>query len=540
MSEQNSISHQSILSISIDCGNNNLTDSTLFQEIPTESLQSYIHRFKSRNESLSWTRLMEWFVEAAIGAELFRNEHPSAPPLSFENIRIDSSSTILIAFPSSQDEPSISGSLSSDISTLCKFFLHIHRTLLHQNRLILPLDLKQRDVVFSRIMVALIEHFVASGDLILQNSSPTDHSQSFANFYQFLEENIGESSAVFLPHILALFFTRFVIHPNSRYLILTDHSFLRGDDVQCSEQLLDAVKKIKDTHSHETVQIAFFDSTEWMTMMEAIEKDATLGNDLSFLQSRCLRPTLLSLQTKHQLIVNPPQIEENCAPDSPPFCMPDDLSLRSQAISAFTHLTLNRRSSFDHQTSSTDRSSFSSTISTQTALPSDQSSSDSQLLASEQMSSHPDSIVRHSKQILSAIHLHLTRPCHSSFPWDNRPSYTSDTELDASVQPTPQSIDESETFDISLFDETDDVKIVASLRRCCAVVDATQSTKCIVDIDTFRAFLISGLNSSNLAIQDECHTLFITTGKFLSTVADPHDQTFETDLIDLSFFDLRK
>ncbi|KAK2939822.1 hypothetical protein BLNAU_25268 [Blattamonas nauphoetae] len=126
---------------------------------------------------------MEWFVEAVIGIELFRKKHPSAPPLTFENIRIDSSSTIVIALPYSSDQPSTTGSLSSDISTFCKFFLHIHRTLEQQKRLILPLDPEQNDMVFSRIMVALVEHFVASGDLVLPNSSPTDHSQCFAEFY---------------------------------------------------------------------------------------------------------------------------------------------------------------------------------------------------------------------------------------------------------------------------------------------------------------------------------------------------------------------
>ncbi|KAK2955393.1 hypothetical protein BLNAU_9621 [Blattamonas nauphoetae] len=109
---------------------------------------------------------MEWFVEAVMGAELIRNEHPSAPPLTFENIRIDSSSTIVIAFPSSPSQPSISGSLSSDISSLCEFFLHIHRTLEQQNRLTIPLDSTQEDVVFARFMIALVDHFVASGDLI--------------------------------------------------------------------------------------------------------------------------------------------------------------------------------------------------------------------------------------------------------------------------------------------------------------------------------------------------------------------------------------
>ncbi|KAK2955429.1 hypothetical protein BLNAU_9657 [Blattamonas nauphoetae] len=322
--------------------------------------------------TLHSARLMEWFVEAVIGTELLRNEHPSAPPLTFENIRIDSSSTIVITFPSSPDEPSISGSLSSDISSLCSFFLHIHRTFEQHNRLILPLDPAQSNIVFARIMVALVEQFVASGDLILPNSSPTDHSQYFADYCRDLDRTADLSSDPFRLHNLTASFTRLVLHTDDQNsIVLPSHSFLCGDAVEHSEQLLDAVKKIKETLSMEKVWNAFSDWLEWWTMMETIEKDPKLGTDLSFLQSSCFRATLLSLQTKHQLIANPPQIEENNESDSPPFWMPDDLSLRSQAISAFTNLTFNLHSTLSHQTSSTRSSSHASTISTQTSFPSD-------------------------------------------------------------------------------------------------------------------------------------------------------------------------
>ncbi|KAK2955381.1 hypothetical protein BLNAU_9609 [Blattamonas nauphoetae] len=501
MSEQTSLIPHSIISIFTDSSEGDIANLALSEEIQTQSLASHIHRFESSDESLSWTRLMEWFVEAVIGAELFQNEHPSAPPLTFENIRIDSSSTIVIAFPSSPDEPSISGSLSSDISTLCKFFLHIHRTLEITNRFILPFDYTQQDIVFARFMVALVEECVSSNKLILPNSSPHDHFQSFVEFYQQLCETDGFYTNSFLPHTLAASFTRFVLQPDRRSsFILPDHSFLRsGDAVEYSNELLDAVKKIKVTHSLEGVRNVYFDWTEWVTMMETIEKDATLGSDLSFLQSRYLRATLLSLQTKNQHIVNPSPIEENSESDSLPFLITGDHSNFS-----------------------------SSAISTEITLPSEQSSSESQELASEQSVFHSNSIGRHSRQILSTIHDILTRPHHNSFPWDNRPSHTSDTELDALLQLPPSKVDQNEKFDISLFDEADDAKIVASLRRCRAVVESTQSTKCIVDIDTFREFLIAGLSSTNLIVQKECYYLFFAIGEHLTTVDDPRDIQFQS------------
>ncbi|KAK2954212.1 hypothetical protein BLNAU_10867 [Blattamonas nauphoetae] len=501
MSERTSLSHPSVVSPSTDCDNSDVTDNALSQEIRTQSLASLVKRFESSDESLSWTILMEWFVEAVIGAELFRNEHPSAPPLTSENIRIDSSSTIVIAFPCSPDEPSLYGSLSSDISTLCKFFLHIHRTLEQLNRLILPLDNKQLDIVFSRIMVALVEHFVASGNLILPNSSPTDLSPDFAEHFLVNYEKDLPFSNPFLVHKLSASFTH--------------QSFLRGNDVEYSEDLLDAVKKIKETHSLETVQNAFFDWTEWVKMMEVVKQRVFSLSDLSFLQSRCLRATLLSLQTKHQLRANPLRIEETNETES----SSNEIST-STRLSSVIDVTWNLMN--------VSSSGLSSAISTQTSLPSEQSSSDSQLLTSDQLVFHADSIAHHSRQILSAIHGLLTRPSPTSFPWDIRPSDISESFLDAHFQPTPQFVNRNEKFEISLFDEADDRKVVASLRRCHAVLEATQSTECIVELHAFQTFLISGLRSSNNAIQSECHNLINTIGDLLRTVDDPRDSQFQS------------
>ncbi|KAK2953804.1 hypothetical protein BLNAU_11207 [Blattamonas nauphoetae] len=69
------------------------------------------------------SRLIEYFAEAVIGIDIIRKKRISEPPLTLENIRIDTSSTILI------DKSPIAGSLSSDIFTLCRFFLHTHPTL---------------------------------------------------------------------------------------------------------------------------------------------------------------------------------------------------------------------------------------------------------------------------------------------------------------------------------------------------------------------------------------------------------------------------
>ncbi|KAK2954230.1 hypothetical protein BLNAU_10885 [Blattamonas nauphoetae] len=419
---------------------------------------------------------MEWFVETVIGTELFRNEHPSAPPLTFENIQIDSSSTIVI------DRPSISGSLSSDISTLCEFFLDIHRTIQQHNRLLLPLNPEHEHILFSHIMIALIDHFVASGDLILPNSSPSDLSFSFMLIY----------------------------------FVLPDHSFLNGNDVEYSEELRDAVKKIKETYSMETVKNAHYDWKEWVTMIETIGKDASLGSDLSFLQSRCLRATLLSLQTKHQLRANPLNIEETNEIESSSNEMRTDITRLPFA----PDVSLNWMDVGSSQ--------LSTSVSTQISLPSHQSSSETLSFTSDQLVHHSASIAHHSRQILSAIHLHLTRPSPSSFPWDIRPSDLTFSEEDPFERVVTQFFGLNDKFDISLFDETDDAKVVASLRRCRTVLETTHSTECIVDVHTFRTFLVSGLNSSNSDIVFECAFLFQSIGRLLPIADDPRDSKFQS------------
>ncbi|KAK2953806.1 hypothetical protein BLNAU_11209 [Blattamonas nauphoetae] len=167
-----------------------------------------------------------------------------------------------------------------------------------------------------------------------------------------------------------------------------------------------------------------------------------------------------------------------------------------------------------------------SSISTQLSHLFTQSSSHSQNIASDQFVFLASSIVGHTRQILSSIHLILTRPPPPAVSWLSHPFHPSDSELDTLFVPPPQSVDENETFTVSLFDETDDVKLITSLNRCLAVVTATKSAKCIDDIDAFRTRLVSGLHSSNLAVQSHCHRLFFQFGDILRIVDDPHDDRF--------------
>ncbi|KAK2953866.1 hypothetical protein BLNAU_11126 [Blattamonas nauphoetae] len=516
MSERTYLSPPSIISSPVDYGDNDIVNTVLSEEIPTESLAPHLRQFETNEKGLSWTRLMEWFVEAVIGADIFRRERPSAPPLTFENIRIDASSTIIIAFPSSPQQPSKAGSLSSDISTLCQFFLHIHRTLKQHNRLILPLDYKQEDIVFARIMVALVEHFVASGDLILPHSSPTDLFQYFVNCFVCIDKTRTPSAnPFFIKNIAAVFAFVILLPKNRQHCRPTVHSFLLGDHVELSEQLLDAVKKVKETHSMEKVQNSYFDWKEWVTMMETIEQDVTRENNLSILQSRCLRATLLSLQTKHQLRANTTSIYET----SRTVFSSDDSPTRTPRLPFYPDESIN----------ATDVSSslLYSFISTQISLPSSQWSSNSRTVASEQACFHTDSIVCHSQQVLLTLHTILTRPHPTSFSWNNRPSFTPESVLDAYVNQFPDFFDLNEIFDISLFDDTDDRKVVASLNRCHAVLNATQSTKCIADVDNFQLLLLSGLRSSNHAVQIKCFNLFFEIGTVLQIAHDPREQRFE-------------
>ncbi|KAK2951248.1 hypothetical protein BLNAU_13864 [Blattamonas nauphoetae] len=523
MNEQTSISLSTSFSGSIECGESAVDHIALSSEIQNESLASFVQNLTLRKGDLSWARLIEWFVEAAIGVELFRKHDPSAPPLSFENIQIDGSSTILID-PSSteQEPPSISGSLASDLSTISSFFLDIHRTLNQSKRLILPLD-DHVGVVCSRIMVALLEHFIASGDIILPDSSPHDYFPYFLEFYNDCIEH-HPRTLFHLTNSLARLFCVFVdSHSKRRDFVLTPHSFLLGAQAETSEKLLEVVDKVKETHSLEVVRNLHFDWKEWVTMMEMVEQGVTALTDLSFLQSRCFRPTLEALQVKHQHIIKPPQNEESSRAES------SSEDLHSEQFPMPFRFKGSQHSL--------------STISTETQLPSQHSSSssdsqhsssssDTQILSSpqpHQRNQHPlrkaSSI--HSHAILTVIHSLLSKPPIDSFPWILRTGLIPEKELEiaATFSRGPVSLDER--FGPSLFDEPDDTKITESLARCWEVIRTTQSLQCIDDLDSFGTLVIQNLHSSPQIIAAFCYKLFIHLTHLLP-VLDPRAGQFRT------------
>ncbi|KAK2955906.1 hypothetical protein BLNAU_9066 [Blattamonas nauphoetae] len=474
-----------------------------------------MEEFVRGNNEFPWTRLMEWFIEAAIGVELFRKHDRSAPPLSFENIRIDGSATILIDPSSTEREPqSISGSLASDFSTISSFFLDIHRTLDQKKQLILPLDDINEALVYSHIMVALLEHFVASGDLTLHDSSPQDYSQYFLDLCDgVLESNPGIE--LYLNTHLAHLFCRSVLYPFNRdSFVLTPHSFLRGSDVERSEQLLNAVDEVKEIHSLEVVRNLHFDWKEWVTMMEMVEKGVTALTDLSFLQSRCFRPTLEVLQVNHQLRATPPRIEESSRAESSSEDRRSELSHPPFVFNSSIHTT--------------------STISSDTQLPSQffSSSSDAQILSSpqpHQLHQHPlrQASSIHSLEILTVLHTLLSRPQIKSFPYVLRRDITPEKELEIWYANSRTPVSLNETFGPSVFNETNDKKLMQTLTRCWEVIRSTKSTQCIDDQDSFLTLVIAGVNHSSQMIAVVCANLFLKIINFLP-VLDPRADQFRT------------
>ncbi|KAK2959008.1 hypothetical protein BLNAU_6024 [Blattamonas nauphoetae] len=361
-------------------------------------------------------------------------------------------------------------------------------------------------------MVTLVDHFVASGDLILPNSSPIDHSQYFAEYYRDRGWTNDLFSNPFLLHNLAASFTRFVIHPgNSNSFLLPPHSSLRGDAVEHSEQLLDAVKKIKETHSLEAVRNAYYDWTEWVGMMEMVEQGVEVLTDLSFLQSPCFRTTLLTLQKRYQHGSNTPNFDESVG----------SLTSSQDVRDPTTHLPFVPEAPQNWmELDSTQLLS----ISTQTALPSDHSSSLSQTIVTDSSFNQAEH-ARQSQHFLTTLHLLLSRPNPTSFSWNVRPAHISDSVFEAFTTTDTSPADLNTKFDTSLFDETDDQKIVASLRLCQEVITMTKSTKCIVDIHSFRPLLLSGLHSANHAIQFQSFSLIDALTQFIPA-SDPRTSEF--------------
>ncbi|KAK2955152.1 hypothetical protein BLNAU_9881 [Blattamonas nauphoetae] len=459
-------------------------------------------------------RLMEWFLEATIGVEVSRKHNHSAPPLTFENVRIDTSFSILIDSSSTRQEPqSVTSRINCDFSILSSLFLDIHRTLERQKRLILPLEFKDTAVVYSRLMVALVEHFVASGDLIVQNMSPNQLSQYFvAVVHRFLELH-GEF-VLSLNINLANLFCVSVLSPLVRnYFVQTNHSYLCGDDLESSEQLLDAVDHFKETHSMETIQNLYYDWKEWVTMMLMVVQGAESLTDLSFLQSRCFRSTLLSLQTKHQFIINPSEMKESTQMES----SSEDLRYEQARLPFRSDCSLHSLSS----------------LSTETQFPSHSSSSFSgtHLLSSPQppQLNQParEASSLHSREILTVIHSLLSKPTIDSFQWVLRKDIATEKDWEImNVYPeTPVSLDER--FGPSLFDESDDTKLAQTLTRCRKVVKRTKSIQCIDSLDSFLQLIVACLHHSNQLIAGFSFRLFKQIIKFLPLL-DPRSVQFLT------------
>ncbi|KAK2953849.1 hypothetical protein BLNAU_11252 [Blattamonas nauphoetae] len=520
MSDHISISLNTRLTGSVECGGSNTDQYALSSKIQSKSLSLFTKEFMRGKDELPWTSLMEWFIEAAIGVALFRKHNRSAPPLIFENIRIDGSSTILID-PSStrQEQHSNVGSLASDFSTISSFFLDIHRTLDQTKRLILPLD-HSIDAVCSRILVALLEHFIASGDLILPHSSPHDHFQYFLDFYDGCFTT--NPSIIFsLTEPLAQLFCLSVLSPSNRdHFVPTPNSFLRGSDVAKSEQLLKAVDKVKETRSLDVVRNLHFDWEEWVTMMEMVEKGVTALTDLSFLQSHCFRRILEALQAKHQNRANPPQSKESCQVESSSEVLQTTLPFRSDSslhfissLSTETQLPSQHSSSF----SGTKHSSYSS----DTQIHSSPQSPHLNQLPSR------DASILHSLEILIVIHSLLSKPQLDSFPWKLREEFTPETELEILFFPTNVPISLDERFGPSMFDETDIKTMVLSLTRCLKVIVTTQSLQCIDDLHSFLSLLIAGLHHTHKTIAAMCFHLFQQIINFLP-VLDPRADQFRT------------
>ncbi|KAK2955949.1 hypothetical protein BLNAU_9109 [Blattamonas nauphoetae] len=462
-----------------------------------------------RKREISWTILMKWFAEAAIGVELFRKQHISAPPLVSENFRIDTSDTIFIDPSSIRHEPHvIAGSLTSDMSTISSFVMNIYRTLDQTNRLSLPIDYEDTVFVYSRLMVALLNHFVTSGDLILQNSIPLDHVQTIVDvvaFFLMNDQHLELSNKI----ILAGVFNKILLEISKHDCVIQTAYLVRcEDDFEFSEQFVEGLNEVKKQHSMEVVRNLFFDWKEWVTMMEMVEKGVISLTDLSFLQSRCFRPTLEVLQVKYQNRANPPRIEEGIRAESSLEELQARLPFRSDSSL--------------HSISS---------LSTETQLPSQHSSSssDSQLLSSPQPAlpnphTSRDALIVHPREVLTVLHSLLSKPQLDSFPWNLRPGISPEKDLEimhADLN-TPVSLDER--FDPSMFDETDDTKMIQSISRCIQIVATTQSTQCIDNMYSFLSLVIAGLHHTRKVIAAMCFHLFGRIIDFLPALDPRADQ----------------
>ncbi|KAK2945960.1 hypothetical protein BLNAU_19104 [Blattamonas nauphoetae] len=440
-------------------------EESLLEDKNMKTLKTLVASKREAGEEIKWQDLMEWFVCAVIGLESAVLECRGSFWFDWDDVVVDGFGTARIKLPASHSNsspPHSPQSFSEGIALLSLLFLDlIDRFSLSD---CLPTRLRDhfRDIVFSSVLHHIIQYLVDTGHLIpaCDESEFDEIVSGFINNYmKFLADETDSFDASMITaiaiHVVTGLENEGVANPIFR---LTDRVFDPRSPrhiafMQLVEPALVEVSQLYDPELFEEAKHI----SSWKEFLQKVAGEEEVENDTSFLKLPFFRPTLLSLQAKFQKL-----------------------------------------------TSSIDRSVASSTSSLLSSHSSPHTSLETHLDSSLRTLSSSSPFKQESLQLLTILHSLLTSPLPQSLP-TLTPTDPFPPRFRLYQQDT---IDPTEKFGPSLFDEPDNEILARSLVRCHTVCEVVGAEKCIRDIPAFISRLVSVLGTSDSLVRKAASSLF--------------------------------
>ncbi|KAK2954938.1 hypothetical protein BLNAU_10078 [Blattamonas nauphoetae] len=499
----------------------------------------FIASLLTKQRKIYWTDIMVWFVEGVIGLNNRLKLNPYAPPLTVDDVRIDVHHLIHVALSSSKSSSKRDNAFSSDLSVFCRLFHQSFLSPAFSEHFSHPLDPSKPETLFAAIMIELVKTFTLSGDLLPSHHPDRFFTDLFKQQYHFYKKELPDREPFLAQNLSWNFEYALWPHKDNGAFILQNDSFLQEPDVYKTKQLIDPVREILKSHSPERVKEKHVIFEHFIKLVKSIAEKEETPKDITFLQKWYFQQSLISLQ---HFLLNTNFEAPNDHPLSPhetdPFPMDvqfegiadltASLVMEMGSVSSSSHAselfqsTVEREptaSSIDSTYSHSSSVAYSNpTHSLETALPSSLSIQD--VITLPYLSTPR-------VEMLGMIHDLLSAPSILSPPPPPRPALY-DVELHSSaLSASSLELDLNERFDISLFDEEDDVILLQTLHRCYQCCRATKGINCIVDPLTFLERLVSTLSSRNRFIRRGSTFLIDRILSYIGFI-DPRDVLFRS------------
>ncbi|KAK2961609.1 hypothetical protein BLNAU_3407 [Blattamonas nauphoetae] len=442
------------------------TPTSLLEDEHLTTLTSLIASKCESEEEVEWKDLLEWFVCAVIGLESKASCYDNSFSFGGDDVVVDRFGTArinLFASHSHSSPPHSPRSFSDSITRLSQLFIDFIDQLSTSNCLSKRTDQHFLHILIPSILRHLLHHLVST-DCVVLNCDPSTFDDIVDEGAKGCIETIPDDLGVYDTFqwiLLHAYLTvlklenQELVNPSDR---ITDKelNILSPKIIQFTKmldpELIKLRKPINSDCFEEARQI-----TSWKEFLQKLASGEEVENDTSFLKLPFFRPTLLSLQAKFQQLA-----------------------------------------------SSLDGPDENSTSSLHSSRSSPQTSLDAHLDSSLRTFSSSTIVKQESLQLLNILHSLLTSPLPQDLPKQTYADYT--IRYLALIQhdnPNP-----TETFESSIFDETDNEKLKSSLLRCRSVCDLVGTYKCIVDIPDFFDRTVTVLGNSNSIVRSAALPLF--------------------------------